>query len=175
MQWPKVFSFLFFLLLNTVALEAQSLPKEEFKLQGKGIYEWMWLDVYEAKLFYKRSQDKLNSQNLYSKSILLELEYFMDLDGKDIASQSVKEIASQTDIDTERKNYYLNVFEKIFPNVKKGDRISAHYEPKSGIMFYLNDLKLIGKIKDSKESKEFLNIWLGDKTSDPEFREKLFN
>ena len=166
----------FLVIMCWLSLSAQSLYAQEdlkkgLSLQGSAIYEWMWIDVYKAHLFVTESI-KLD-QDHYKQPLLLELEYFMSLDGKEIAKQSVKEIDSQVRLEESEKSRYQKDFEKIFPDVKKGDRISALFKPEEGVKFYLNSSSLIGEIKNSKDSKRFIDIWLGQKTSDPAFRKEL--
>lgn len=163
-----IMCWLSFLGQNTYA---QENLKKGLSLQGSAIYEWMWIDVYKAHLFVTENI-KLD-QDHYKQPLLLELEYFMSLDGKEIAKQSVKEIDSQVSLDESEKSRYQKDFENIFPDVKKGDRISAFFKPDEGLKFYLNSSSLIGEIKNSKDSKRFIDIWLGQKTSDPAFRKEL--
>lgn len=135
-------------------------------LRGQGDYKWLFIHVYEAKLWAPIGE------NLYEGPLKLELTYKRDLKGKDIARQSIVEMTKAG-----HSNNELQVLEKdlvtIFPDVKKGDSISAHYSPGNGIVFFLNNNIEIGRITNLNFSKKFLDIWLGEKTSAPELRKQL--
>ena len=61
---------------------------------------------------------------------------------------------------------------KIFPDVVEGDEIIGVSDPSEGARFFLNDL-LIGTITDQNLSRRFFDIWLSEKTSEPEIRKLL--
>ena len=140
---------------------ASNLP-----LRGQGIYKWYFLKVYEAKLWADQGDD------LYSKSLLLELKYKRDFKGEDIVKQSIKELVPIVNPASELKKWENSLF-KIFPDVKEGDTIQASFDPKVGITFYLNSTKELGKLADIEFSKKYLDIWLGEKTNAPDLRTQL--
>ncbi len=135
-------------------------------LRGKGLYTWFFIDVYNATL----RADKSNE--LYKYPLSLELSYLRSLSGEDIAKQSAKEI-----LKLGGNKYIVGKWtvemNKIFPDVNAGDSILANYTPDTGIIFYLNRTKELGKIKDQKFTQAFLDIWLSEKTRDQEFRRQL--
>ena len=158
--------------ISTIYSSEMMVNKDKLELSGEGMYEWMWLDVYTAKLFLPKGQSK---DELYSKKLILELEYKMSLNGKDIAKQSVKEMNAQSSLSAQKKEEFMKLFESIFPDVEKGDRISAQFDKDKGIRFYLNEEKMIGEMTNIEDSKRFLDIWLGKETSGPELRKSLLN
>ncbi len=162
-----IFALLFF--FSPIAQSSLS----GFELQGSGVYEWMWIDVYKASLYYPKETGKFNTENLYQKELILELNYNISLKGKEIARQSIVEMEKQAQFPSKQKSTLLKNLESIFPDVKDGDSIKAHYDSNEGIRFYLNGDSLIGAIKDIKTSQFFLDIWLGESTSDPDLREEL--
>lgn len=135
-------------------------------LRGQGEYKWMFLSIYEAKLLADRGSD------LYTKPLVLELKYQRDFKGKDIVDQSIKELLSAGHEKTQMEEWRSKLLE-IFPDVKEGDTIEAHFAPEKGILFRLNSAKELGRIADFGFSKKFLDIWLGERTSAPELRKKL--
>lgn len=159
----KTFAFilLFSLLSSLMAAEKNLLP-----LMGQGQYKWFLINVYEAKLWAEKGDD------LYSKSLLLELKYSRSFKGSDIVDQSIKELSNSGSSKAELEIFKKTLLE-IFPNVSEGDSIQASYNPTSGVTFQLNSVKELGRLSDLTLSKKFLDIWLGEKTSAPDLREKL--
>ncbi|MBC7538457.1 MAG: chalcone isomerase family protein [Bacteriovorax sp.] len=135
-------------------------------LRGEGEYKWFFFNVYEVKLWAP------SAENLYSNSLLLEIKYKKSFKGIDIVKQSEKELV-HAGVDSSVVSKWKGKLLEIFPDVKAGDRILASFLPSEGITFYLNSTKELGRIVDLSFSKSFLDIWLGDKTSDPDLRDKL--
>lgn len=143
------------------AAEHENLP-----LRGQANFKWYFLQVYEAKLWGEKIED------IYSKPLKLELKYSRSFKGKDIAEQSIKELANAK-IPKEKLDQWKPILLEIFPDVNEGDVIQASYHPKEGVIFRLNSIKEIGRLTDLEFSKKFLDIWLGQNTSAPELRNKL--
>jgi len=156
---------IFILCLFSINL-ALGWERPELPLRGQGQYSWMFFKVYEAKLWGAKGDD------IYSRPLLLELKYNRSFKGKDIAEQSIKEIANADNTKFQSQEWSKKLLE-IFPDVKEGDVITASFNPQNGITFYFNQTKEIGRISELEFAKIFLNIWLGEKTSAPELRGNL--
>lgn len=139
---------------------------ERFPLRGEGSYSWLFIDVYDAALFAPAGDD------IYSKEFRLDLKYKRSFDGEDIAKQSEKEMLS-AGVSEELIKLWRDRMRAVFPDVKKGDVISALFKPNVGVSFKFNRSETLGSFNDVEFSKHFLNIWLGEKTSDPKLRRKL--
>ena len=148
-------------LANISFAEVENLP-----LRGEGSYSWLFINVYDAALFAPAGDD------IYNKEFRLDLKYKRAFDGEDIAKQSEKEMLS-AGVDKSLIKKWQSRMRAVFPNVKKGDVISAKFKPNVGVSFKLNRVKDLGSFNDVEFSKHFLNIWLGEKTSDPKLRRKL--
>lgn len=163
------------LILGLILFGQVCAAENSFVMQGKGVYSFLWMDVYEARL-YRPEIIKLTPDNIYENTFQLELEYYMSFKGEEISKQSVKEIESQKgDLSREEKERLIKLYNGIFPNVDKGDRITASYHKDKGVSFFLNRKTLLGKIEEPKDAKAFLDIWLGVETSDEELREELYS
>lgn len=156
-----IFFITVFFSFSLMAAEASNLP-----LRGQGDYKWLFLHIYEAKLWGEKTNE------LYSKPLSLELKYKRSFKGKEIVNQSIKELVSAGHSQTEVEQWREKLLE-IFPDVKEGDRIEANFDPSKGLVFLFNSTKELGRLTDLEFSKKFLDIWLGEKTSAPELREKL--
>jgi len=153
--------FSLFLSPNPSAKELPELP-----LIGQGQYKWFFLNIYEAKLWGQKTDD------LYSKPLILELKYSRSFTGKDIVEQSLKELISNGTPKSEMTDW-RNKLLAIFVDVNEGDSIHAYYVPDSGLTFYFNSTKELGRLSSAEYSKKFLDIWLGNKTNAPDLRNKL--
>lgn len=135
-------------------------------MRGKGDYKWFFLHIYEAKLWSEKGDA------LYSRPLMLELKYSRSFKGKEIVEQSIKELVSSGNPKTELEAWRVKLLE-IFPDVKPGDSIQASFDPGTGVTFHLNSSKELGRLADVNFARKFLDIWLGEKTSAPELRNKL--
>lgn len=148
-------------LIAPLTIWASNLP-----LKGKATYSWLFFDIYDAQLWSKAQGD------LYDDPLILELIYKKNFKGSDILKQTKKELSHAGHSDSEIKEW-ATILENIFPDVSSGDTIKASYVPGQGLTFFFNTDSKIGYIQNLKLEKAFLDIWLGDKTSDPQFRKKL--
>lgn len=140
--------------------------KNSLPMRGSAEYKWYFLSIYQAKLWTSVPT------NFYNGMVELELTYNRNIDGLDIVNQSEAELlkaGNDTPLVAQWKQQLLS----IFPNVKKGESITAFYEPQKGITFYLNQTKEIGKIDNIQFAQHFLDIWLGEKVSDVNFKKRL--
>ena len=158
--------FLFLLLGICSSFAEEKISPLSQNLRGKFQYTWFFMDIYQAKLWAP------NDIEVFSVPFTLELIYSRDFDGEDIVNQSIKELTGQG-LSREYLEKKKEVLLEIFPNIKEGDSIMAQYTPEKGTVFYLNQKKKLGSIVDKTFSVEFLNIWLGEKTSSPELRAAL--
>ena len=69
-------------------------------------------------------------------------------------------------------NSWRGQFKAIFPDVVAGDEITGIHDPSEGANFFL-DGEFIGNIPDTNLSRRFFDIWLSEKTFQPEMRELL--
>lgn len=133
---------------------------------GRGTLAYAFWDVYEAVLY--APQGRWNAAAPHALSI----EYFRSLDGKRIADVSISEIRKQGFNDEVQLAAWHAQLQQIFPDVGKGTVLSAVYIPGEQISFY-EGIKLIGLIKDDEFGRLFLDIWLGERSSEPELRRAL--
>lgn len=135
----------------------------ELPLRGEADYRWLFMHIYNAKLW-------ANNNEIYSEPFTLELKYGRNFKGVHIVDQSIKELKHAGVGDLEQ---WRAILLPIFPDIKEGNTIQAKFDPKLGVVFHLDKEKELGRIEDINMAKDFLNIWLGDKASDPKFRNKL--
>jgi len=136
---------------------------------GKARLKVWGFDVYDATLFARTGFD---AARYGDQRFALELAYLRNFDGADIAERSVEEMRRVAPIDDTRAAAWLKAMTDVFPNVKKGDRITGVHVPGTGARFYLNG-RLLGEVADDAFSRQFFGIWLSPQTSQPRMRETL--
>ena len=143
-------------------------------LQGKQVVGnarlRVWgFEVYDARLFASPGFD---SAQFGQQPFALELQYLRTFKGPDIAERSMDEMRELETIAPEQATQWQAAMSALFPDVKKGDRITGVHAPGRGAAFYLND-RLLGEVADERFSRLFFGIWLSPKTSQPALRETL--
>ena len=125
--------------------------------------------IYDAQLW---AAPGFNADRYASQPLALELAYLRDFDAADIAERSIKEMRrSATITDAQARQWSLDM-QRVFPDVKAGDRIMGLHRPGVGASFWVNG-KVGGEILDAEFSKLFFGIWLSPKTSEPAMRTAL--
>jgi Chalcone isomerase-like len=102
----------------------------------------------------------------------LHLTYFVNLDPNDLTEQTIEEVSRDPSVTEDMKEEYNEILPTLYPDVKKGETITALYQPKKGITFCHNG-KVKGVMTNLALSKPFMGIWLGQYSSEPELRDKL--
>ena len=133
---------------------------------GSGRFSVLFWDVYDATLFAPEGKWQANSP------YALSLTYLRDFDGEDIASRSVKEMRRQSGVSRADLDRWLPLMRDLFPDVTSGDTLTGVYLDNGSARFYLNG-SLLGDIEAPGFASRFFAIWLGEQTSEPEFRNKL--
>ncbi len=126
-------------------------------------------EVYDARLFAGPGFD---SARFAEQPLALEFSYLRSLKGPDIAERSLDEMRDLETIAPAQANAWLAAMRSLFPDVKKGDRITSVHQPGRGALFYLND-RLLGEVADPRFSRLFFGVWLSPKTSQPAMRDTL--
>jgi hypothetical protein len=142
------------------------------RLQGQGRLRFFGFRVYEAKLWVGAQGLADGVANLISTPFALELDYERDLNGKQVAERSLEEMKRQGDVSAEIATRWLGAMQTLFPDIKKGDRLSALNVPGLGARFFMNGSPL-GDVRDADFVRVFFGIWLSPKTSQPALRDAL--
>lgn len=139
------------------------------RLIGQARMRFFGFDVYDARLW---AGPDFRGSLFAEHALALELVYLRALDGKAIASRSLKEMRRSGPIPDAHAQRWLQAMESSFPDVQSGDRITGMHTPGVGARFWFNGL-LRGTIADADFSRLFFGIWLSDATSEPALRSAL--
>jgi hypothetical protein len=89
-----------------------------------------------------------------------------------IAERSSAEIARLGYGSPEERSRWDALMRRVFPDVRKGDRLTGLHVPGRGVRFFHNG-QPIGESPDPAFARAFFAIWLDPRTSQPEFRRTL--
>ena len=107
-----------------------------------------------------------------SKPHALHLKYFVNLDENDLTVQTVEEVSRDPSVTEAMKAEYRKILPTLYPYVKKGETITAFYQPDKGVTFCYNG-KAKGVMTNLALAKPFMGIWLGKYSSELELRNAL--
>jgi hypothetical protein len=148
--------------------EVQStLPQAQ--LIGKTRLSVWGFQIYDARLWAPKD---FTGTNYATQPLALELAYLRDFAAADIAKRSIEEMRRSAPISEVQAAQWSTEMLRVFPNVKKTDRIVGIHKPGEGAAFWVNG-KPSGEILDPVFAKLFFGIWLSPSTSEPAMRNAL--
>ena len=136
--------------------------------QGGGVLTFFGLSIYDG--WYWSSGRGWSLERPFA----LDLHYHRKLEGAKIAERSVEEIAQLGFGNASQRAHWGERMRAIFPDVKKGDRITGVHLPPGTVRYFFNG-RPIGDIADPEFARAFFGIWLDPRTSRRDFRSKLLN
>ncbi len=168
-------SCLALLALPASAARAQAAPAEVqaelpgARLLGGGRLRFFGLRVYDARLW---AAAPLGDDDWAAQPLVLEIEYARSMVGRQIADRSLKEMRRQREIGAEEGERWLAAMQRLFPDVKEGDRISGVQQPGRSSRFFVNG-RFTGELRDAEFTRLFFGVWLSPRSSEPALREAL--
>ena len=139
------------------------------RLQGEATLRYFGLRVYHARLW---TLPDFRTTEPVEQPMVLELEYLRELQGQAIAERSLQEMQRTAAIPEAQARRWLAEMQRIFPDVKAGDRISGQHLPGQGARFSHNG-RPRGQVDDPDFARLFFGIWLAPGTSEPGMRVAL--
>jgi len=153
-----------------VATQALSHPQlAGSRLQGEATLRFWGLRIYTARLWALPS---FHANPTPTQPVVLELEYLRDLKGSAIAERSLQEMKRAGTFTESQAQRWLADMQRIFPDVKSGDRLSGLHQPGRAAVFWYNG-RPAGQIDDAEFARLFFGIWLAPTTSEPGLRAAL--
>jgi hypothetical protein len=151
---------------------AMQFEGKKLELNGMGLRTKVVFKVYVAGLYLeKTSRDGL--EIAASEQVKrMELVFLRSVDGADVAKAIADGFVNNAGPALPALKDRIAKFEKLIPDVKKGDRLLFLYRPGTGI-----ELQANGKTTGSIEGKDFADalfrVWLGPKPSDKSLKNGL--
>jgi hypothetical protein len=100
------------------------------------------------------------------------LSYLRSFSGASIAQRSLAEMRRQSGVSDDKLALWKQKMLEVFPDVRKGDRLTGLNRPGTGAVFLLNGQPL-ATIADEEFARHFFGIWLSEQTSDTRLRKAL--
>lgn len=139
------------------------------RLHGSATLRFFGLDIYQASLWVPAGFDPARWQQ---HTFALQLTYLRDLKGHAIAQRAVTEMRRQDTLDDTLADQWEARMAALFPDVRRGDRITGVHLPGRGARFVANGREL-GDVADPRFARMFFGIWLAPQTSEPGIRTAL--
>jgi len=136
------------------------------RLLGKGEMRWFGLHLYDATLW--------SSSRPWSpeQPFALDIEYAREIAGKRLVDSSISEMRRLGVQDEDKLARWAEALARVFPDVKKGDRIVGVHLPGKGASFY-HQGQPTGSIDDPEFAEAFFATWLDPRTREPSLRKAL--
>jgi hypothetical protein len=147
-------------------LRTARLQIPDAELVGEGRLKYLFWSVFDAALY---APGGVWSEE---KPFALSLSYLRDLDGESIVEASVDEMRAQGMKDEATLERWRQEMAAIFLDVDDQTTLTGIADQNGHTLFYRNG-ELAGVVRDPEFSRRFFNIWLGERTSEPELRTQL--
>lgn len=156
----KLLLILFFVGNYTVA--------SEMKLIGQGTLKVLFFEVYDVRLL---ADSKPFS---WKNKFQLEFEYKREVKKQSVIESSIKEMRRQSNILDKDINQWQEYLEISIKPVQEGSQATVSWNPNGQITFHYQSSEPT-TIEDENFARAFLNIWLGEETSQPKLRSQLLS
>lgn len=149
-----------------LASQAHSTPVQDLDRVGSATLKvWFWT-IYDSRLYSPDGQfDGIEP------GLALELDYKRDIATDELISRTRKEW-QKLDLYHEGQEGWLEQLARLWPAIQEGDELVLHVGNELGSSFYYNG-EAIGEITDAEFTRQFLAIWLSEKSSYPKLRDQL--
>lgn len=154
------------------AAAAPPLPdavvKEHPGLQelGEGRLRFIGIHVYDSSVWCREAKYKP------TEPYALEIRYAISIKGRALTERSLKEMRGQGYRDDAKLAKWEKEMDRVFPDLKPGDRLVGVHLPGKEVRFYSQE-KFLGAVADPEFAQAFFDIWLSEKTSEPALRAKM--
>jgi hypothetical protein len=138
-------------------------------LGGDVRFTFLGFSVYDASLWVMPG---FSAQDYDRHAFALSLTYLRDFTGEAIAKRSAAEMRRQPGVTEPQLDAWNRRMREVFPDVRKGDRLTGIHRPGEGARFHLNG-QPAGAIADADFSRRFFGIWLSAQSSDARLRDAL--
>ena len=136
------------------------------RLQGEATLRFVGLRIYHARLW---TLPDFRSEKLGEQPLALELDYLRDIKGSAIAERSLQEMRRVGSFSEAQGQRWLEQMQRIFPDIKAGDRLTGQLLPGQGAAFWHNG-RPTGRVPEAEFATLFFGIWLSPATSEPDMR-----
>ncbi len=146
------------------AMVAETMPGLE--AVGSHHFRYLLFHVYDATLW--APQGRFTPAGPFA----LDIRYALDIRGRDLSKRSIDEMRKHGHGDSAKLARWAAEMDRVFPDIKPGDRLVGVHVPGREARFY-NARGLLGTVPDGEFARAFFDIWLAERTSEPAMRRGL--
>ena len=133
---------------------------------GEGRLRWFGLHVYDSSLWVPGEPWS------FERPFALDIRYAMSIKGRDLTDRSLVEMKRLGYTDREKLGRWELAMNRVFPDIKAGDRLVGVNVPGKEARFYSHD-RFLGTVADPEFARAFFSIWLDPATSEPTLRAQM--
>jgi hypothetical protein len=133
---------------------------------GEGRLRWFGLHVYDSSLWVPG--DAWSAERPFA----LDIRYAMSIKGRDLTERSLVEMKRLGYADPEKLRRWESAMDRVFPDIRPGDRLVGVSLPGREARFYSQD-RFLGAVADPEFARAFFAIWLDPGTSEPKLRAQM--
>ena len=133
---------------------------------GEGRLRWFGLHVYDSSLWVPGEAWS------FDRVFALDIRYAMNIRGRDLTKRSLEEMRRLGFSDPARLKRWEEAMDRVFPDIRPGDRLVGVSIPGREARFYSQE-RLLGTVPDPEFARAFFAIWLDEKTSEPGLRARM--
>ena len=163
----KILFILLFIFTSSVASDMQEAEFSFPTIIGEGTLKVFFIEIYDLRLIADSPtfswQDKFKIDFIYKRDLKKEI----------VIKSSIKELRSQSSVSESDIESWQGYLEQSIKPVQEGTHASILWSPEGHITFHYENNHPT-TIEDENFARAFLNIWLGEETSQPKLRSQLF-
>lgn len=140
-------------------------------LVGAGLLRYRWVIKAYVAAFYQSDPNAAPDDPTIARR--LTIEYFHDIAAEDFAEATLKGVEQNLSAQAfDKLKNRVAQFNRLYQDVKPGDRYTLDYRPSQGITLRLNNHTL-GQLMDQKLAMALFAIWLGPNPVDEDLKADL--
>ena len=162
-------NILLIILLSLNTSFASEMQKEAFSsptIIGEGTLKVFFMEIYDLRLI--ADSPTFSWQNKFK----LDFIYTRDLKKDSVIKSSIKELRRQSSVSESDIESWQGYLEQSIKPVQEGTHATVLWEPEGQITFHYENSDPT-TIEDEDFARAFLNIWLGEETSQPELQSEI--
>lgn len=154
--------------------EKESFAQQELVLNGVGVREKLWIDLYAGALYLDKKSDNAEKIINADKPMAVRLHIVSRLISSKKMIKAVEEgFENSTHENTEPLKDRIQQFIAFFENkIKTDDVFDIVYKPGTGVVSFKNGEKK-GTIEGLDFKKALFGIWLSNRPADDDLKEAM--
>ncbi len=164
--------------INGVTVEKKlTVEGEELMLNGAGMREKLWYDLYVGALYLKSKTEEGSKVLNADEHMAIVLDITDEKVTQEAMTDAVNEGFEDSVSNKERKAIQSDIndlIKMLKDPIVKGDQFKFAYIPNKGTMVVKNG-KDLGTIKGMNFKKAFFGIWLGEDPADSDLKEAMLD